>query len=692
MRDPREETVTEVKDIGPKRAQALFTSYRIETTQDLLYFYPRRYADRSQYKSISSLEEGDKALVSGQMTNLMVKGSGSKKRLVAVLRDKSGAKMEGVWFRGVNGVRHVLKQMDRLAMFGEAERYGRRLSMSHPEFFKVGEEANSLDIGRIVPFYPHGEQLEDSGLTQSKLREVIYGLLDRLEPKEFPSYLPSSLENELDLMPGHKAIKAAHFPESNGQIEQAKRRIKFEELFFLQLLMARERKRRQDAPAIETAEENLADQFISSLPFELTSDQRQCVEDIRSDISQPYQMNRLLQGDVGAGKTVVAVDAMLRAVENGGQAAFLAPTSVLAEQHYKTLSGYLEPIGIDPVLLKSDLPKPDLEDRRKEVKNGAPVTVGTHAIIQDDTEFEELQLAVVDEQHRFGVEQRRDMFKMGTRPHKLLMTATPIPRSLAMGLYGDLDVSTIKEMPPGRKPVDTRWLGEGQMDEVIDFVRGEIEHGYQAFVVYPLKEPSPDSEQQDLQTGARRLSRELPTALVEKVHGESEDKDEIMNAFSEGHIDVLCATTVVEVGVDVPNATTMIVKEADFFGLSQLHQLRGRVGRSGVQSYCMLVTKGSVTDKARRRLTAMTDTNDGFKIAETDLDIRGVGNFLGTRQSGLPGMHMASVRDDAELMEETREVATGLVESDPSLAEYPGAQEVLAKRFGGEEAELAQVG
>jgi ATP-dependent DNA helicase RecG len=692
MQDPRDTPVTDVDGIGRKRGQALFASYRIETVQDLLYFYPRRYADRSEHKPIARLEEGDEALVSGDLTNLRVKGSGSKRRLVAVVKGASGAKVEGVWFRGINALRNVLKRMDEIAMFGEAARYGRRLSMSHPEFYEAGEEMSSLDVGRIVPFYPHGERLGDSGLSQSKLREVIHGVIESLSREEMPAYLPSSVEEELGLMPGHEAIEAAHFPESEEQVGRARRRIKFEELFFLQLLMARERKRRQDAPAIEVSGGGLAEEFADSLPFEFTSDQAQAIQDIEDDIRKSYQMNRLLQGDVGAGKTVVAIMSMLRAVENGGQAAFLAPTSVLAEQHHKTLKGYLEPLGIDPVLLKSDLTKSELEERREDVAAGAPVTVGTHALIQEDTEFEDLQFAVVDEQHRFGVEQRRNMFKMGTRPHKLLMTATPIPRSLAMGLYGDLDVSTIKEMPPGRKPVDTRWLGEREMDSVFEFIRQEVANGYQVFVVYPLKKPSPDSELQDLKNGARRVQQQVPSALVERVHGESDEKDEIMEAFASGDIDVLCSTTVVEVGVDVPNATTMIVKEADFFGLSQLHQLRGRVGRSDVQSYCMLMTQGEVTDKAQRRLSAMAETNDGFEIAETDLDIRGVGNFLGTRQSGMPGTHMANVREDAGIMEEARDVATEMVESDPSLSGYPNAQDVLARRFGGEEAELAQVG
>jgi ATP-dependent DNA helicase RecG len=546
-------------------------------------------------------------------------------------------------------------------------------------------------VGRIVPFYPHGEALQDSGLTQPKLRKAIWGLLSALSPEEMPLYLPKEIESRLGLMPGHEAIGAAHFPSSEKELAKARRRIKFEELFFLQLLMARERLRRQDAPAIDT-DRSLASAFTEDLPFELTGDQKEALTQIEEDIGKPYQMNRLLQGDVGAGKTVVAVAAMCRAIENGGQAAFMAPTSVLAEQHHKTLSSYLEPLGISPVLLKSDLPKKKLEGRREDVSSGAPVTVGTHALISGGTEFSDLQLAVVDEQQRFGVEQRRDMFKMGTRPHKLLMTATPIPRSMAMGLYGDLDVSVIREMPPGRKPVDTRWLGESDFGGAIEFVRGEVNQGYQCFIVYPMKRPSPDSNLQDLQTGTQRLRRKLPSALVEKVHGESEEKSEIMEAFADGKIDVLCSTTVVEVGVDVPGATTMIVKDAGQFGLSQLHQLRGRVGRSDVQSYCMLITSGKVTSKAEKRLSAMTETNDGFEIAETDLEVRGVGDFLGTRQSGMPGMHMADMRADAELMEETRKVATSIVEEDPTLSGHPEAQNVLARRFGGEESELAQVG
>ena len=469
-------------------------------------------------------------------------------------------------------------------------------------------------------------------------------------------------------------LRAIHFPKSQDELARAKERLKFEELFFIQLLLAQMRHSREQiaGPPLGPPGDHMQEFVHEVLPFELTGAQKRALKDVIADTQSGQQMNRLVQGDVGSGKTVVAVAAMMHAHDSGYQSAFMAPTEILAEQHYQSLVKYLRPMGLLPHLLVGGQRKSEREAVLKDLAEGrVPVVVGTHAIIQDGVDFDNLGLAIVDEQHRFGVQQRATMFEKGERPHMLLMTATPIPRSLAMTLYGDLDVSIMDEMPAGRKPVDTRIRSEKRRGEVYRFLENHLNAGEQAYVVYPLVAESEKMDLKDAENGYDTLSEHFPDHTVGLVHGQmtSDQKDAAMRRFKDGTIDLLVSTTVIEVGVDVPNATVMIIEHAERFGLSQLHQLRGRVGRSDLQSYCILMAGHKRSNEAKQRLEAMEETTDGFEISEVDLKIRGAGDFFGTRQSGLPDLKMADITRDQDILAQARTAAFDLVEDDPDLTD-----------------------
>jgi ATP-dependent DNA helicase RecG len=484
--------------------------------------------------------------------------------------------------------------------------------------------------------------------------------------------MPEWLVDDFDLMEGRVALRAIHFPKTQRELAQAKERLKFEELFYIQLLLAQMRRSRTKiaGPVFDDPGEHTREFVREVLPFELTGAQKRALKDVIDDTQTGHQMNRLVQGDVGSGKTVVAVAAMMHAHDSGYQSAFMAPTEILAEQHYQSLTKYLRPMGLLPHLLVGGQAKSERTAILKDLQEGrVPVVVGTHALIQDEVEFDNLGLAIVDEQHRFGVEQRATMFAKGERPHMLLMTATPIPRSLAMTLYGDLDVSIMDEMPAGRKPVNTVLRSEKRRGEVYAFLEQKLADGEQAYVVYPLVEESEKMDLKDAENGYETLQQKFPDYTVGLVHGRmaSDRKDATMRRFKDGEIDILVSTTVIEVGVDVPNATVMVIEHAERFGLSQLHQLRGRVGRSDLQSHCILMAGYKRSAEAKRRLKAMVQTNDGFEISEEDLRIRGAGDFFGTRQSGLPDLKMADITRDQEILEDAREAAFALIEQDPAL-------------------------
>jgi ATP-dependent DNA helicase RecG len=580
--------------------------------------------------------------------------------------------MRCVWFNSLRWISTVFEKGDKVAFHGQPQRYGRVFSMVHPDFDKLGDEGTALDTGRIISLYPGGAKFQRVGLSSRAFRRIIHGLF-REHGRAIPEILPQSIREANDLMDGNVALRAIHFPKSHAELEAAQKRLKFEEFFFMQLLLALNRKQKMEKPTGIVFEKTgpLGRVFLEEvLPFELTKGQVGALEDISADVRSGHQMTRLLQGDVGSGKTVVAVAAMLQAIDAGFQAAFMAPTEILAEQHFKSVRNYLAPLDVDVRLLVGAQKKSVRQEILAGLASGVTkITVGTHALIEKQVQFQKLGLAVIDEQHRFGVMQRAKMFTKGAAPHILLMTATPIPRSLAMTIYGDLDVSVMREMPAGRRRIETWLRFKNRRDEVLAFLRKELESGRQAYVVYPLVEESEKLDLKDAISGYEQLQKELSPHAVGLIHGRmtTDEKEAAMRSFNSGEIEVLVATTVVEVGVDVPNATVMMIEHAERFGLSQLHQLRGRVGRSHHQSYCILMADFKRSAEAKERLEAMVRTTDGFEISEADLRLRGGGDVFGTRQSGLPELKIADVITDQRILQAARKAAFRLAEEDPHL-------------------------
>jgi ATP-dependent DNA helicase RecG len=672
-RDFLEQDVRYVKGVGEKRADAWADAHGVRTVRDLLHFYPRRYLDRTTTTPVRNLQETTESVtvVGTVRTKNVVPGKRSK-RFELILEGEGGGQMKCTWFQGLWWVKKAFDVGDRVAFHGKVQQYGRWHSMTHPDYDKLNDDGALLETGRIIPLYPGGEAMENVGLTSRSVRRIVYTLFKEHGLK-LQETMPDWLVDEFDLMEGRVALRAIHFPKNQRELSEAKERLKFEELFYIQLLLAQMRQSRTKiaGPTFDDPGEHTREFVREVLPFELTGAQKRALKDVIADTQTGYQMNRLVQGDVGSGKTVVAVAAMMHAYDSGYQSAFMAPTEILAEQHYQSLTKYLRPMGMLPHLLVGGQAKSERTAILKDLEEGrVPVVVGTHALIQDEVAFDNLGLAIVDEQHRFGVEQRATMFEKGERPHMLLMTATPIPRSLAMTLYGDLDVSIMDEMPAGRKPVNTALRSEKRRGEVYAFLEQKLEDGEQAYVVYPLVEESEKMDLKDAENGHETLQQKFPDYTVGLVHGRmtSDKKDATMRRFKEGTIDILVSTTVIEVGVDVPNATVMIIEHAERFGLSQLHQLRGRVGRSDLQSHCILMAGYKRSAEAKRRLKAMVETNDGFEISEEDLRIRGAGDFFGTRQSGLPDLKMADITRDQAILEEAREAAFALVDRDPELS------------------------
>jgi ATP-dependent DNA helicase RecG len=620
------------------------------------------------------------------------------RRFELAFEDEDGARAKCVWFRQIGWVSRVFAVGDRVAFHGKPQKYGRYFSFSHPDFDKLDDEGPSLDTGRIIALYRGSAAFQKVGLTSRSLRRAAYGLF-RDHGDSIPEILPRWIRTEFRLIEGRVALRAAHFPRSHEELANGIRRLKFEELFFVQLMLGFSRMSREEIPGPRlNPKGELTHRFIEEiLPFSLTEGQRSTVADIIADTTSGRQMNRLIQGDVGCGKTVVAVAAMLMAIDSGFQAAFMAPTEILAEQHYANLVRYLHPLGLRTDLLLGRQSKKEKDVIVGRAATGqAHVVVGTHALIQDTVDFKRLGLAVVDEQHRFGVMQRARMFSKGDRPHILLMTATPIPRSLAMTLYGDLDVSIIRDLPPGRSPVVTRLLFDNRRDDMYDFLRKQIEAGRQAYVVYPLVEESEKLDLKDAQSGYEKLKGAFADRRVDIVHGrmKGEEKDAAMQRFKSGRTDILVATTVIEVGVDVPNATIMVVEHAERFGLSQLHQLRGRVGRGSSQSYCVLMADYRRSAESRERLQAMVETTDGFKISEVDLRLRGAGDFFGTRQSGLPDLKIADLTTDIDILEAARGAASQLLKQDAFLSQeqHRNVREYFELFYAREGMKLARVG
>ena len=682
-----------LKGVGPQRAR-LLERVGLHTIRDALDWLPRRYEDRREVVPFRTLRPGEVRATGGTVVGVSPPPRGRPRvPLTVLLRDRSGF-FTGLWFNQPY-LAQVFKRGQRVFLYGKvvAGRGRGPLQMQNPEFEIVEDDDDaSLHMGRIVPVYGLTE-----GLTQRPMRTLLHRVVERFAD-EVPEALPDDLRRRRELAPVAEALRAIHFPESLEAAEAARRRLVFEDFLLLQVGLALRRRRDAARPGHAIAPPGvLVERLLGSLPFALTGAQRRVWEEIRADLARPTPMNRLLQGDVGSGKTIVAVMALLTAVEAGFQGVLMAPTEILAEQHFGTVRALVEPLGIGVALLTSGQKPKAREAVLAAVAGGAAaLLVGTHALIQETVTFRRLGLAVVDEQHRFGVLQRASLRAKGVHPDVLVMTATPIPRTLALTLYGDLDVSVLDELPPGRQRITTAWRPEAKRREIYEFVRKELGEGRQAYVVYPLVEETEASDLKAATAMARHLATEVfPERRVGLIHGRLDlpAKDAVMRAFKAGELDLLVATTVIEVGIDVPNASVMVIEHAERFGLAQLHQLRGRVGRGSARSYCILLASGLLSEEAQRRLQAMCETQDGFKIAEVDLAIRGPGEFFGTRQAGLPEFRAANLLTDGRLLEEARQEALRLVERDPALRvpEHRALRAALVDRWR-EKLDLASVG
>ncbi|MDA0684273.1 MAG: ATP-dependent DNA helicase RecG [Bacteroidetes bacterium] len=660
-----------LKGVGPRRADVL-KEEGIITVADLLSLFPRRYLDRTSVQAIRDLKAGsDPVTVMGTVVVASLIPGRRGKRFEIVVEDEPGRRMKCVWFQGVAWISRVIEKGHRLALHGKPSRYGGSLSFSHPDFDRIDEEGPSMETGRIIALYPGTANLQKAGLTSRSFRRIIYELLKE-HGEELRENLPDDVLEADGLLDGRVARRAVHFPRNQEELKAARHRLKFEELFFFQLMLATTRTKREALPGLRVPGGGVLEtRFVDEiLPFRFTSAQERSLVEISADMDSGKQMNRLLQGDVGSGKTVVAATAALKAIDAGHQAVVMAPTEILCEQHFRSLSQLMEPLGVRVGLLTGSTSAANRRVLLEDLSSGRlSLLVGTHAVIQDGVEFASLALAVIDEQHRFGVMQRATLFDKGTRPHMLLMTATPIPRSLALTLYGDLHVSIMRERPPGRQPITTKMVREKERERVYNMMREEVRQGRQCYVVFPLVEESEKLDLRDAVSGHEHLSEEFPGVSVELIHGrmKAPEKEEAMARFVAGTSPILVSTTVIEVGVDVPAATFMLIEHAERFGLSQLHQLRGRIGRGEHASTCILMAEYRQSEESRRRLKAMEDTEDGFRISEIDMELRGVGDFFGTKQSGLPAFRIADILQDQSILESAREAAFKLMARDPGL-------------------------
>ena len=677
MQDLRHSELTYLPGIGPRRAALLQAELGISTWHDLLYTFPYKHIDRSRLYRVSELT-ADMPFVQlrGRIVGMEQSGQGRKARLVAHFTDGEGF-VDLVWFQGIRYVASTLKQDRDYIVFGRPNAFNGRINIAHPDVDPA--EDLSLSRMRMQPYYSTTEKMRRSGLASRSLEQFTSKLLDLLK-EPVPETLPDVMRRQLGLMPLDEALRAAHYPQSAEQLARAMARLKFDELFFIQLSIQLYARQRQASRVGHTFTHvgPLFNEFYSQcLPFALTDAQKRVIREIHADMKRGRQMNRLLQGDVGSGKTLVALMVMLLAVDNGHQACIMAPTEILAEQHLKSFRSMLGHLPVRVELLTGTVKG----KKRKEILEGLAdgsvhMLVGTHAVIEDSVQFRSLGLAVIDEQHRFGVAQRARLWaKNAIVPHILVMTATPIPRTLAMTLYGDLDVSVIDQLPPGRKPIRTLHIPDSDLGHLYQAVSTQIEAGSQAYFVFPLVKESDKMALRNVENEYEILQKVFPDYRIGMVHGrmKAAEKEEQMRLFTQGDTQILVATTVIEVGVNVPRATVMVIFNAERFGLSQLHQLRGRVGRGGDQSWCILVTGNTAGADVRRRMQVMTDTTDGFQIAEEDLKLRGPGDLEGTQQSG-DGLHLrlANLAKDGILVQWARDAATQVLSADPSLASPMG--------------------
>ncbi|WP_262732878.1 MULTISPECIES: ATP-dependent DNA helicase RecG [Gaetbulibacter] len=673
-----------LKGVGPNRADLLRKELGIHTYQDLINLFPNRYIDRTQYYKINQLQRNNADVqVIGRVTSFKEIAQKRGKRLVATFQDDTGV-MELVWFRGQKWIRDSIKPNTTYVIFGKTNWFNGTFSMPHPEMELLEEHEKNLRSA-MQPIYPSTEKLSNKGITNRVISKIMQNLF--LETKgRFSETLSENLLSELKLLSKSEALFNVHFPKNQELLSRAQFRLKFEELFYIQLQLILKNlihKSKIKGFPFEKVGDYFNTFFKEHLPFELTNAQKRVLKEIRADLGSNAQMNRLLQGDVGSGKTIVALMSMLIALDNGFQACLMAPTEILSVQHYNGLSEFCNKLNISIKLLTGSSNTSERKEIHENLENGnLQILIGTHALLEDKVKFKNLGLAIIDEQHRFGVEQRSKLWRKGpeassdneratTPPHILVMTATPIPRTLAMSVYGDLDISVIDELPPGRQSIKTVHRYDKNRLRVFQFIRDEIKKGRQVYVVYPLIQESEKMDYKDLMDGYESISRDfpMPEYQISIVHGKMKpaDKDYEMQRFAKGETQIMVATTVIEVGVNVPNASVMVIESAERFGLSQLHQLRGRVGRGAEQSYCILMTSHKLSNDSKLRLETMTRTSDGFEIAEVDLKLRGPGDIMGTQQSGVLNLKIADIVKDKDILQSARFYAKRVLNSDPTL-------------------------
>jgi ATP-dependent DNA helicase RecG len=676
-----------LKGVGPARGELLRKELRIHKYADLVNFYPNRYIDRTRYYKINELQDTiAEVQIVGKIIHIKTVEFGKKqKRLVATFTDETG-QIDLNWFQGHKWIKESLKLNETCVVFGKCALYGNQYSMSHPEIELLEEHQKSLRSA-MQPVYPSTETLTNRGVTNRIVNKMMQQLFTETHTL-FSETLPDYLIQELKLISKKDALFNIHFPKSQELLAKAQFRLKFEELFYIQLQLITKnliQKHKIKGFPFTKVGKNFNDFYQNHLPFELTNAQKRVVKEIRIDMGSNAQMNRLLQGDVGSGKTIVAFMSMLLALDNGFQACLMAPTEILANQHFIGLSALAKELNINIKILTGSSKTATRKIIHEELENGSlQILIGTHALLEDKVQFKNLGLAVIDEQHRFGVEQRSKLWKKNSiPPHVLVMTATPIPRTLAMSLYGDLDISVIDELPPGRKPIQTVHRFDSNRLKVWKFIRDEIELGRQIYIVYPLIQESEKMDFKDLMDGYESISRDfpLPDYSISILHGKMKpaDKDAEMKRFAEGKTNIMVATTVIEVGVNIPNASVMIVESAERFGLSQLHQLRGRVGRGADQSYCILMTSHKLSSDSKTRMETMVLTNDGFEIAEVDLKLRGPGDLMGKQQSGVINLQIADIVRDRDILILARNHAIAILKDDAPMQKTEN--EVLHKVY-----------
>lgn len=667
-------SIAYLKGVGSSRAELLKKELGIFTMKDLIHFFPKKYIDRTQFIKINKLQDNASEIqIIGKITSIRTIQQKRGSRLVATFIDDTG-KMELVWFRGLKWIKDSIKLNLPYVIFGRVNTFNNSYSMPHPEMELLSDYKRSLRTA-MQPIYASTELLTNKWVSNRVIQKMMQSLFEQIG-KNFNESLSKSIIKKYNLISKSEALFNIHFPKSQELLTKAKFRLKFEELFLIQLQLIRNKlikKTKIKGFKFLTVGEKFNDFYSNYLPFQLTNAQKKVLKQMRKDLGSNAQMNRLLQGDVGSGKTIVALLAMLIAIDNGFQATIMAPTEILATQHYNSIKALLGEMTVNVKLLTGSTKTKERKIIHESLEDGSlDILIGTHALIEDKVQFKNLGLAIIDEQHRFGVEQRSKLWRKNELPpHILVMTATPIPRTLAMSVYGDLDISIIDELPPGRKEVVTAHRYDSNRLSVFKFMKDEIAKGRQVYIVYPLIEESEKMDYKDLMDGFESITREFPKPIyqVSIVHGKmkADAKEYEMQRFLKGETQIMVATTVIEVGVNIPNASVMIIESAERFGLSQLHQLRGRVGRGADQSYCILMTSYKLTSDAKTRIETMVKTSDGFEIADVDLKLRGPGNIMGKQQSGVLNLKIADIVTDTEILKNARETAFEVLKKDPSL-------------------------